>query len=186
MKRVALGIMMLAIIALLASCGTGTPTASQPNGNNTGSSGNNANTGQTQPTDEKPTKATETITVYYSDHQLTELLTEKREITYQDSAEKYKAAVRILEHPEDPSHAPLWHNFKYHSITIADGRVIIDADSSNQYNLGSTGEMMAIKAMTQTLFQFPEVKEVLFLVDGQTAESLMGHVDISQPFGLED
>jgi hypothetical protein len=40
---------------------------------------------------------------------------------------------------------------------------------------------MAIDALKQTLFQFDEVKRIVILEDGKPAESLMGHVDITEP-----
>jgi Sporulation and spore germination len=124
--------------------------------------------------------------VFYSDGDLQSLQEEKKEITFADDLEKYKKAIASLESPQDKEkHFPLWTDFQYHSLIFDKGRVTIDADSKNVYNLGSSGEGMALDALAQTLFQFPEVESIAILEDGKVVESLMGHVMISEPMTRE-
>ncbi len=47
----------------------------------------------------------------------------------------------------------------------------------------STQESLIISQILSTLFlNFPDINQVQFLVDGQIAESLMGHIGASEPF----
>ncbi|MFY0544525.1 GerMN domain-containing protein [Brevibacillus sp. H7] len=129
----------------------------------------------------EPELTKQMIAVYYTDQNIADLKKEEQEIAYKDEIEKYKEAIALLEKPKQAGHDPLWQNFRYHSVTFQDGQLTIDADSSNQYNLGGGGEALAIEALRQTLFQFPEVQKIVILEDGQPIDSLMGHVDISEP-----
>jgi hypothetical protein len=176
MKRfIALGLFAL-LFLMTAACGTKpaaqpspqTPAAEQGNG------------AQPQP-EAEPQKNKAKIAVYYSDSDVTELRQEEQEIAYTDDLEKYKQAIELLAKPTKKEHVPLWENFNYHSIKFENGQLTIDASSENQYNLGSGGELLAIDALKQTLFQFPEVEKIVILEDGKAVDSLMGHVDISEP-----
>lgn len=47
---------------------------------------------------------------------------------------------------------------------------------------GSSAEMTAVYSVTDTVcFNFPQLKRVKFLVDGQETETLAGHLDLRQP-----
>jgi hypothetical protein len=47
--------------------------------------------------------------------------------------------------------------------------------------LGAPGEDFFLQALKKTAFQFPEVKTLSVLKDGQKVESLMGHMDLPYP-----
>jgi len=169
-----------AIFSVLLLAGCGQQAAPSPQPDSAGGSG--ASVGQ-------PSTAAETrqtISVFYADSDLLQLQEEKREISYTDDVDKYKKAIALLESPEQTeTHFPLWNNFHYHSVTFANGQVTIDADGQNVYNLGSSGESMALEALKKTLFQFPEVESIVILEDGRQVETLMGHVEITEPFTRE-
>lgn len=160
-------------LLLAAGCGQKTAPAPQP------PAPAEQPAGQTT-TEPKLTK--QSISVYFSDNNLMELQKEEQEITYADDIEKYKKAISLLEHPKKPDvHVPLWADFHYHSVTFDKGTLTIDADSKNTFNLGSSGEAMAVDALKNTLFQFSEVERIVILEDGKKTESLMGHLDVSEP-----
>ena len=46
----------------------------------------------------------------------------------------------------------------------------------------STEEYFTILRITDTLFEFDNIDEIQFLVDGEKTETLMGHFDISETF----
>lgn len=137
-----------------------------------------------QPSGSEMTK--QTISAFYSDGDLMSLQEEKQEISFADDLEKYRKAIATLETPQDKEkHFPLWVDFNYHSLTFEKGKITIDADGKNLYNLGAGGEGMALEALTKTLFQFPEVESIAILRDGEVVDSLMGHVEILEPFTRE-
>jgi len=48
---------------------------------------------------------------------------------------------------------------------------------------GSTGELATVYSVVNTLTSnFPDVKRVKFLVEGEEAETISGHIDLTQPF----
>ena len=46
---------------------------------------------------------------------------------------------------------------------------------------GSYGEMMLCYAIVNTLTEFPEIKRVQILVEGEKVISLSGHMDVEDP-----
>lgn len=46
---------------------------------------------------------------------------------------------------------------------------------------GSSGELMTVYGIVNTLADFPGVRQVRILVEGKPVETLAGHVDLSQP-----
>jgi len=174
-RRQMIGMAVLATL-LVAGCGQKAEPAPQPTGAEQSSGSNQT------PTTNEPKLTKESISVYYSDNNLMELQKEEQDISFAEDIEKYKKALELLEKPKKADeHVPLWTDFRYHSVTFDKGTLTIDADSQNQYNVGSSGEAMALDALKQTLFQFPEVEKIVILVDGKKAESLMGHVDVTEP-----
>jgi len=173
-----------ALVLLLAGCGEGAAPSPQPPAPAAIPPANSGAAPAPAPvkSGEEQQVTKQTITVYYTDQNLMDLKKEQQEIVYKDDLDKYKQAIALLEKPKQTEHQPLWQNFRYHAVRFTDGQLTIDADSSNQYNLGAGGEALALDALTQTLFQFPEVKKIMILEDGKPTDSLMGHVDISEPF----
>lgn len=173
----------LCLLVLLSACGTKpteqTRPAEQPAASATAQPADPAANGSTQP-EQQANLTKETIAVYYTDAELTQLVKEEQEISYRDQTDKYKQAIAALEKPAQAEHVGLWADFAYHSLTFADGTITIDTKGSNVYNLGAAGEGFALDALKQTLYQFPEVKKIVMLEDGQPIESLMGHVILEE------
>jgi hypothetical protein len=65
------------------------------------------------------------------------------------------------------------------------GTVVVDlAPKGRKEPAASAGEeLLAIYALVNTMFQnFPEVRQVRFIVDGREAATLAGHVDLSRSY----
>ncbi|WP_134685573.1 GerMN domain-containing protein [Brevibacillus migulae] len=184
MKRMII-VLSLFLIALLSACGTKPVEQTKPAETHTSAvapqpqpAENSANSGaQTVP---KQNVTKEKIAVYFTDADLTQLIKEEQEIRYSDQVDKYKQAIASLEKPANAGHVKLWENFGYHSVTFSEGTVTIDTKGSNIYNVGASGEALALDALKQTLYQFPEVKKIVVLQDGQAIESLMGHMSLEE------
>jgi len=182
--------LILACLLVMSACGTaqrGTDEqASDPSAGQTAAeqqTGSNQNTPAQQ-----EQNVTETIKGYYTDPDLTQLIEKEVEITYpkEDGGKKYLAALEALGTAPDSDVKPLLKDWAFNGAALTeDGTLNVDISGKNDYNYGSTGEDFSIKAITRTLFQFEEVKKIQLLVDGQIVESLMGHIDINQPFERE-
>lgn len=181
-------ILIFLMVWALAACGTAPDPSAGQSGSGpqvapppaAGQAGGQGETSEEAAPEPQPVATKATITVYYSDPQLLELGAEEREIAYTDPVDKYKQALALLEKPVKAEHIPLWQDFQYHSLTFADGQLTIDSKGSNVYNLGASGEALALDALRQTLYQFPEVQKIVILEDGQPVDSLMGHVTLEE------
>jgi hypothetical protein len=85
--------------------------------------------------------------------------------------------------PFDGDQVTLWNNgTKVNSVTTVDGVATVDL-TLGRISLGSESEQRAIDQIVWTLTENdPTVTSVKFTVDGVVAESLAGHVDLTQPF----
>lgn len=137
--------------------------------------------GANSPAEATESKQSETITAYYTDPQEMELKKAQQEIQYSNDIDKYKAAFQTLQIDSNPDLIPLWGKVELKSLTSSNGDIMIDIHLPDEARLGSGGEMFALEALQNTLFQFKEVKSIDLTVDGKSTESLMGHVDLEHP-----
>lgn len=128
-----------------------------------------------------PEAKTESIKVYYTDPELMELVEGTANISYKEDDEKYEAAYKALQKSDNAEMIPLWEKIELNSLKFENGALTIDVTVPDEANLGAGGESFAVDAIKKTFFQFDEVKSLQLLVDGQQAESLMGHVDLENP-----
>ncbi len=72
-------------------------------------------------------------------------------------------------------------------INIKDGLAIVDFSQhlKLRHPGGSTGELLTVYSIVNTLTQFPTVKEVQILIEGERVQTLAGHLDISKPLQRE-
>lgn len=162
--------------------------------NTTGNEGQNS-TSTAQPTASEtpaptetvaPEKQSQSIAVYYTDLQLMNLVPAKATISYADDVEKYTEAFKALQVSDNKELVSLWGKIELKSLKFENGQILMDIHKPEEAQLGAGGEAFAISALTQTFFQFSEVKSVEMLVDGEQVESLMGHVDLEHPMTREN
>ncbi len=67
-------------------------------------------------------------------------------------------------------------------------RVTVNFDRSvvREHPGGSAGEIATVYAVVNTLTELPGVSEVMWLIEGQVVESLVGHMDLSSPLVRSD
>jgi hypothetical protein len=124
----------------------------------------------------------QSIHIYYSDKDLTKLVELDREIQYNSPDKMISAALQALQTDGSTDALSLWSKVQFKSAVVKDGAVTIDLHIPEEARLGAPGEMLALQALKQTLFQFDEVKSIDMLVDGEAVETLMGHEDLPHPF----
>jgi spore germination protein GerM len=68
-------------------------------------------------------------------------------------------------------------------VVVKDGLARADFSPELKTNHwgGSLGETITVYSIINTLAQFPEVKRVQILIDGQEVDTLSGHLDLSEP-----
>lgn len=133
-----------------------------------------------------PEKQSQSIAVYYTDLQLMNLVPAKATISYADDVEKYTEAFKALQVSDNKELVSLWGKIELKSLKFENGQILMDIHKPEEAQLGAGGEAFALSALTQTFFQFSEVKSVEMLVDGEQVESLMGHVDLEHPMTREN
>lgn len=69
------------------------------------------------------------------------------------------------------------------SLTVDKGVAVVNL-SKEIYNIeaGSYTEMMLTSAIANTLTEFPEIKRVNFLIEGEKKASIKGHIDLLDSF----
>lgn len=127
------------------------------------------------------------IKVYFSDDMGEKLIGVQRNITVANDEDKYKMAVEeIINGPKDSSEGigMMPKDTKVLSVKV-DKKGIATVDFSKEFKQnfsgGSTGELMLIGSIVDTLTEFDEVKSVQFTIEGKQLSVLSGHLDLSQP-----
>lgn len=122
------------------------------------------------------------LTLYYPDTNGEKLIAVKETKKIADG-NKYLTAVKaLLEKPENKNVVNVFpKNVKVRSVQLKGDCAYVDFSSEiMKQGEGSTGEMMIVGSVVNTLTEFPEVKKVQFLVEGEKVESFSGHMDTSE------
>lgn len=126
------------------------------------------------------------IKVYRTDDQLAELKEQTASISYTSEEEKLTAALGALADADPNGGISLWKGVEFKKVTFKDGDAVADIHLPTESRLGAPGEQLALDALRKTVFQFDEIKTFDLLIDGQAAESLMGHVELDHPMKRDD
>ena len=61
--------------------------------------------------------------------------------------------------------------------------VVVDFDRTlvREHPGGSTGEILTVFSVVNTLTEIPGVRKVAWRIEGQPVETLVGHLDLSRP-----
>lgn len=133
----------------------------------------------------------ETVTLHFAsrdfmvdgDETAEAMLTEEREVEYEDASLAEAVVDELIAGPEDidtmvtviPDQVTLL------GVEVEDGTAFVDFSSENLTG-GSLQETLTVNQIVNTLIQLDDVERVQFLIDGEKAETLMGHLEISEPF----
>jgi len=152
-----------------------------------------------------PTEEMVEVNLYFSDSQAMYLVPEKRKISQTPSLarqaeamylvpEKRKisqtpslarqAVVELIKGPENSDLYPtIPEGTQINEVYIADDIVYIDLSEEifKNHPGGSSGELMTVYSIVNTLTEIPPIKGVQILVEGNEKKSLAGHIDISMP-----
>ncbi|MGF9700147.1 MULTISPECIES: GerMN domain-containing protein [Paenibacillus] len=186
MKR-KMGYVLLFSFILMIAVGCAQKPVSESGTNEPKQSGsvqppNNSGT-QVEPNKEQK----QTVEVFFADTQVLELKKREVELAFADNvdADKYKKTFEALQNNDDAQLVSLWEKVELLSIEFAEDTVTLDVHIPDEAKLGTSGELLALEALTTTMFQFDEVKRLDVLVDGEAVDSLMGHSELEHPIQRE-
>jgi germination protein M len=130
-----------------------------------------------------PTEEMVEVNLYFSDSQAMYLVAEKRKISQAPSLAK-QAIVELIKGPESSDLYPtIPEGTQVNEVYIVDDIVYIDLSEEifKNHPGGSSGELMTVYSIVNTLTEIPMIKGVQILVEGNEMKSLVGHIDISMP-----
>ncbi len=123
------------------------------------------------------------VNLYFSDSQAMYLVPEKRKIPQTPSLAK-QVVIELIKGPENPNLYPtIPQETQVNEVYIADDIVYIDLSEEifKNHPGGSSGELMTVYSIVNTLTEITPIRGVQILVEGNEKESLVGHIDISMP-----
>ena len=130
------------------------------------------------------------ITLYFSDDQAMYLQGEKRMVTVEKDQEAQQIPDAVINEliagPADKNLYPtIPPEAKLLDIEIKAGIAYVNFSEElrTKHWGGSTGEIMTVSSIINSLTELDNIDEVLILINGETQETLVGHLDISEPFG---
>jgi len=121
--------------------------------------------------------------LYFSDSQAMYLVPEKRKISQIPSLAR-QAVIELIKGPENTDfYLTIPEGTQVNEVYIADDIVYIDLSEEifKNHPGGSSGELMTVYSIVNTLTEIPPIKGVQILVGGNEMNSLVGHIDISMP-----
>ncbi len=120
------------------------------------------------------------LTLYFSTPDAMYLQGEKREI---EKSNIYQNTMNeLIVGPNDSNlHRTIPENTKILDIEIEDKIAKLNFNNAiiEEHWGGSTGERLTVYSIVNTMTQFEEIDKVFFLIEGETVESLAGHMDLS-------
>lgn len=130
-----------------------------------------------------PTEEMVEVNLYFSDSQAMYLVPEKRKIPQTPSLAR-QAVIELIKGPESSDfYTTIPEGTQVNEVYIADGIAYIDLSEEifKNHPGGSSGELMTVYSIVNTLTEIPPIKSVQILVEGNEMKSLVGHIDISMP-----
>lgn len=103
------------------------------------------------------------------------------------NAQTVTAAISLLQQlPNDPDMAPaIRKDLKILDIHVDKKIAYVNFSADNLFG-GSLEEMLLVQSVVKTLNGIQGVQKIQFLVDGEIRETLMGHIETSDPIGVND
>lgn len=191
MRYILLTILTMTLLAT-AGCDPGNEKGSDissssvsVNGQEATSAGNAVqSSAETEKRTETKEKKEKNIIVYYPDDQGMKLIAVKRAIKT-DTSDKYTAAVQSLLQGTNKKGLTtiIPKQTKLKGVKVKGDTAYVDFSQElvRHFSGGSTGEEMLVGSVVNTLTEFPEIKKVQILVEGNSIESLAGHMDLTAP-----
>ena len=133
---------------------------------------------------EEPQTEWEAVTLYYADDQSERLVEENRSLALEGREPAVAVLEELIEGPDFPAHGrTIPADVKVLGVQINGG--IAEADFSEELRSshwgGSTGEILTVYSIVNTLAELPGVEQVQILIEGETVDTLVGHLELMEP-----
>ena len=116
------------------------------------------------------------------DESLEKLIPEKRIIEYKDITLEEAIVRELIKGPESISLSTgIPPNIELIDVKVSDGIISVNFAQEGLHG-GSMEEQLTLNQIIKTLLELDNVNKIQFLVNGEKAETLMDHFDISEPF----
>ncbi len=135
-----------------------------------------------------PTEEMVEVNLYFSDSQAMYLVLEKRKILKTSTLARH-IVNELIKGPVNPDLYPtIPEGTSINEVYIAGDIAYIDLSEEvfKNHPGGSSGELMTVYSIVNTLTEIPPIRSVQILVAGNERESLVGHVDISRPLPRDE
>jgi len=128
---------------------------------------------------EEPT--TESVVLYFATEQADKLVKEEREL---ETVTLEAVLEELIAGPQDPGLGrTMPADVKVLGVEVEDGVALADFSEElrSSHWGGSTGEILTVYSVVNTLAERPEVERVRFLIEGQEIDTLVGHLSLEEP-----
>ncbi|WHH58429.1 GerMN domain-containing protein [Petroclostridium sp. X23] len=126
------------------------------------------------------------IILYFAGDQWEYLIPEKRVVSVKDNqpVERYVVEELIKGPKNDKLFATVPAHTKILSIETKEGICFVNLSSEfkDEHEGGSTGEIMTVYSIVNSLTELKHISKVQFLIEGQKLESFKGHLIFNEPF----
>lgn len=127
------------------------------------------------------------LKLYFSNADATDLIVEDRVVEVNANQPRERTILeQLIEGPkEEGNYATIPTDTKIMDVTTtSDGVCYVNLSQEfvSKHSGGSTGELLTIYSIVNSLSELDEVKKVQFLIEGEKMESFKGHIDFSTPF----
>lgn len=139
---------------------------------------------QQPPISATPAETPVKITLYFSDTQADKLLPEEREVVKKGEPLEELVVRELIKGPSKKDMVKtIPEETRLLSLSVVDGVAYVNFSKEIQTRHwgGSAGETMTVYSVVNSLTGLEGIKKVQFLVEGKKVDSLLGHMDTSEP-----
>jgi germination protein M len=130
------------------------------------------------------------LVLYFADSQAMYLEPEERVVRAAEGQSYAELVIQeLIAGPREAGHGKtIPDGTELMSLDIVDGVAYVNFSREIQTNHwgGSTGEIFTIMSVVNSLTEDPSITAVQFLVEGQRIESLVGHMDTTEPIERDE
>ena len=97
--------------------------------------------------------------------------------------------AELIRGPQDNEHVKtVPPNAKLRDLWIEDGIAYVDfsREFQSEHWGGSAGDTFTLFSIVNSLTELPNIEAVYFLIEGETEDAILGHMDTTRPMGRRD